>query len=68
MLITFSWGYGHDSMTGGKIVENFLLKNLFLSKCQSRFVMGIIPLPHFPTLYPYTLPHNFPPLMVLTLY
>ena len=50
----------------GGIVNNFLLKkvlkNLFLSKCQSLFAMGIIALPHFPPLYPYTLPHFLPPL------
>jgi len=57
------WGNGHDNMSCGKNVDNFMLKNLTLTKCQGTRWNGDNPLVHIQTpthtIYSPTFSHHF---------
>jgi hypothetical protein len=45
-MVRYGWGNGHDNMSCGKNVDNFMLKNLTLTKCQGSRWNGDNPLVH----------------------
>jgi len=59
---------GGDSMSGGKNVDNFWVKNLILTKCQSLVTHDTIPFPHFRRSTSYHSPPHFVVKMDLTIW
>ena len=62
-MVRYGWGNGHDNMSCGKNVDNFMLKNLTLTKCQGTRWNGDNPLVHIQTptytIYSPTFSHHF---------